>query len=167
MSRFRTWQIGDVRVTRIVELEMTTKGTWILPDAKPEAVQQVPWVVPHFADAEGRITMSVQALVIESGSRRILVDTCIGNDKERSIPGWNLRSGPFLEDLAEAGFPADSIDTVLCTHLHVDHVGWNTRLEGERWVPTFASARHLITRPEWEHWSVDDDEWNQRILEDS
>ena len=157
MSRFRTWQIGDVRVTRIVELEMTTKGTWILPDAKPEAVQQVPWVVPHFADAEGRITMSVQALVIESGSRRILVDTCIGNDKERSIPGWNLRSGPFLEDLAEAGFPADSIDTVLCTHLHVDHVGWNTRKEGERWVPTFPNARYLYDRTEWEFWSAQDE----------
>ena len=76
-----------------------------------------------------------------------------GNDKTLDIPGWSKRQGPFLRDLAAAGFPANSIDTVLCTHLHVDHVGWNTRLENGRWVPTFANARYLWNRAEYDFWS--------------
>ena len=84
-----------------------------------------------------------------------MVDTCIGNDKTRSFEGWNQLHGPFLRDLTAAGFAPDTIDTVLCTHLHVDHVGWNTRLEGGRWVPTFPRARYLFARKEWEHWSAE------------
>ena len=61
--------------------------------------------------------------------------------------------GPFLEKLTAAGFPPDSFDTVLCTHLHVDHVGWNTRLENGRWVPTFPKARYLFGAKEWAHWA--------------
>jgi glyoxylase-like metal-dependent hydrolase (beta-lactamase superfamily II) len=83
----------------------------------------------------------------------MIVDTCLGNDKEnRRIPHWNNRSGPFLHDLAEAGFPPDSIDTVLCTHLHVDHVGWNTKLVDGKWVPTFPNARYLMGKVEYDHW---------------
>jgi len=102
--------------------------------------------------------MSIHALVIETPDRRIVVDTCLGNDKEgRRIPGWNNLRGPFLADLAAAGFPRESIDTVLCTHLHVDHVGWNTMLvegaNGTRsWVPTFPQARYLMGRVEFAHW---------------
>jgi glyoxylase-like metal-dependent hydrolase (beta-lactamase superfamily II) len=147
------WSIGDVRVTRVVELEMASKLTWILPDATAEQLRRERWLQPHFADANGLGIMSVHALVVESNGRRIVVDTCIGNDKERSIPGWDRRSGPFLDDLTAAGFPAGSIDTVLCTHLHVDHVGWNTRRSGGRWVPTFENARYLYHRVEWEFWS--------------
>jgi glyoxylase-like metal-dependent hydrolase (beta-lactamase superfamily II) len=95
---------------------------------------------------------SIHSFVIESDNRRIIIDTCVGNDKERTIKAWNLLHGPFLADLALAGFPADTIDTVLCTHLHVDHVGWNTRLAEGRWVPTFRNARYLFGRREWEHW---------------
>jgi len=82
-----------------------------------------------------------------------MVDTCLGNDKERGIPGWNMRHGPFLEDISAAGYPRESIDTVLCTHLHVDHVGWNTMWVDEKWVPTFPNARYLFGRTEWDHWS--------------
>jgi len=92
-------------------------------------------------------------LIIEAGDRRIMVDTCLGNDKERGIPGWNMRHGPFLEDISAAGYPRESIDTVLCTHLHVDHVGWNTMWVDEKWVPTFPNARYLFGRTEWDHWS--------------
>jgi glyoxylase-like metal-dependent hydrolase (beta-lactamase superfamily II) len=74
---------------------------------------------------------------------------------------------PFLEDLDKAGYPAAQIDTVICTHLHIDHVGWNTRLVDGRWVPTFPHARYLLARREWEHWSADTDRWNQTILADS
>ena len=103
--------------------------------------------------------MSIHSLVVETPSRRIVVDTGLGNDKEgRSVPTWNNRNGPFLETMTAAGFPPDSIDTVLCTHLHVDHVGWNTELVDGKWVPTFANARYVFGRTEYEHWRDHSDE---------
>jgi glyoxylase-like metal-dependent hydrolase (beta-lactamase superfamily II) len=154
------WRIGDVTVTKVLELEATGGSRFILPVATPEAVREIGWLRPHFADERGRLRMSVHALVIRTPSRRILVDTCIGNDKARSIPAWNHLQGSFLRDLAAAGHPRDAIDTVVCTHLHVDHVGWNTSLVDGRWVPTFPSARYLMGRVEFEHWRsrrADDD----------
>jgi len=111
--------------------------------------------------------MSVHALVVESQGCKLLVDTCVGNDKERPIKGWNRRSGPFLEDLAAAGHPAASIDRVICTHLHVDHVGWNTRLEHGRWIPSFPNARYLFGRTEFEFWSGVDDARYGDVMGDS
>ncbi len=149
------WQIGDVRITRIVEQETPAPGTFVLPDAEPARVAAHAWLRPHFADAEGQLVMSVHAFVVESGGRRIVVDTCVGNDKDRTLPFWHRLQGPFLRDLADAGFPRESIDTVLCTHLHVDHVGWNTMLVDGRWVPTFPNARYVFARAEWEHWRTE------------
>jgi glyoxylase-like metal-dependent hydrolase (beta-lactamase superfamily II) len=85
-----------------------------------------------------------------------VVDTCIGNDKNLPmVKNWHKRTGgTFLRDLADVGFPADSVDTVLCTHLHVDHVGWNTVREDGHWVPTFKNARHLWNKAEYDFWSV-------------
>jgi glyoxylase-like metal-dependent hydrolase (beta-lactamase superfamily II) len=147
------WRIGDVTVTKIVELEVTGGSRFLLPQATPDLIKPVTWLQPHFADENGRLRMSIHSFVVETPARRIIVDTCLGNDKQnRRIPHWNDRQGPFLADLADAGFPPDSIDTVLCTHLHVDHVGWNTMKRGEKWVPTFPRARYLMGRAEYEHW---------------
>ncbi len=135
------WQIGDVTVTKIVELETTGGSRFILPQATREAILPISWLIPHFADEEGRLKMSIHALIVEAPGRRIIVDTCLGNDKkDRRIPTWNDRQGRFLEDLAAAGFARETIDTVLCTHLHVDHVGWNTMLVEGHWVPTFPKS---------------------------
>lgn len=162
------WKIGDVTVTRIVELEVTGGTRFILPDATKEVVRAIDWLHPHFIDADGRLVMSIHALIVESRGRRIMVDTCLGNDKERAIPGWNMRSGPFLEDIAAAGHPRESIDAVLCTHLHVDHVGWNTMKLDGRWVPTFPNARYLMGRTEYEHWSAQDPaEQRDDVFDDS
>lgn len=150
------WKIGDVTVTRVVELEVTGGTRFILPDATKEAVRGIDWLHPHFIDADGRLVMSIHALIVESQGRRIMVDTCLGNDKQRAIPGWNMRNGPFLDDIAAAGHPREAIDTVLCTHLHVDHVGWNTMKVDGRWVPTFPNARYLMGRTEYAHWSAQD-----------
>ena len=109
-------------------------------------------------DEQGNLTMSVHALVVDTGERRILVDTCIGNDKERNVPNWSHLQTHFLQDLEAAGYAPDTIDTVLCTHLHVDHVGWNTMLVDGQWVPTFSNARYLFARTEWEHWDANEDE---------
>ena len=150
------WQVGDVKITQVIELVATGGSRFILPEATRDVIQEIPWLTPHFADPDGRLIMSIHALIIESRDRRIMVDTCLGNDKKRALPGWNMRSGPFLDDIAEAGYPRESIDTVLCTHLHVDHVGWNTMWVDGKWVPTFDNARYLIGEAEWEHWSAED-----------
>ena len=147
------WNVGRVKITKIVELETTGHTRFILPLASNDEIQKLPWLIPHFATAEGRLKMSIHALVVETPTRRIVVDTGLGNDKQsRTVPAWNNRHGPFLDNLAAAGFPPDSIDTVLCTHLHVDHVGWNTRLEGGQWVPTFEKARYLFGASEYAYW---------------
>ena len=147
------WQIGKVTVTKIVELEVTGGSRFILPQATYEEILPIPWMQPHFADERGRLKMSIHALVVETPDRRIVVDTCLGNDKQgRRIPTWNNLQGPFLADLATAGYPRESIDTVLCTHLHVDHVGWNTMLVDGKWLPTFPRARYLMGRVEFAHW---------------
>jgi glyoxylase-like metal-dependent hydrolase (beta-lactamase superfamily II) len=147
------WNVGRVKITKIVELETVGHTRFILPLATNEEIRKLPWLIPHFATEEGRLKMSIHALVVETPSRRIVVDTGLGNDKQdRSIPTWNNRHGPFLDDLTAAGFPPESIDTVLCTHLHVDHVGWNTRLVGGRWVPTFEKARYVFGEREYAYW---------------
>ncbi len=162
------WTIGDVTVTKIVELEMTGGSRFILPQATREEVLPIGWLQPHFADEEGRLRMSIHALVVETPTRRMVVDTCLGNDKEnRRIPHWNQLQGSFLADLAAAGYPRESIDTVLCTHLHVDHVGWNTMMAGGRWVPTFPNARYLMGRIEFEHWTRTEREDMRYVVADS
>ena len=147
------WTIGGVKVTKIVELETVGHTRFILPLADREEIRQLPWLIPHFATEDGRLKMSIHALAVETPTRRIVVDTGLGNDKQgRIVPTWNDRKGSFLDDLTAAGFPPESIDTVLCTHLHVDHVGWNTRLEGGRWVPTFENARYVFGQAEYAYW---------------
>jgi glyoxylase-like metal-dependent hydrolase (beta-lactamase superfamily II) len=149
----QTWKIGDVTITKLVELEATGGLNFLLPQATKEAVRPLQWLYPQFMDEAGRLKASVHALVIQTPTRRIVVDTCLGNDKQgRGVPLWNDRQGPFLSDLAAAGFARESIDTVICTHLHVDHVGWNTMLVDGRWVPTFPNARYLMTGAEYEYW---------------
>ena len=162
------WQIGNVRISRVVELEIAGGTKFILPDATPDACRDIDWLKPHFMTQEGKLIMSVHALVVDTGKRRIVVDTCIGNDKERNIPAWSHLQTTFLSDLAAAGYPRESIDTVMCTHLHVDHVGWNTMLVDGRWVPTFPNARYLIAQQEWNYWDThEDDAQYGSILADS
>lgn len=159
------WQIGEVSVTQIVELSTASLGPYLLPQADPAALIEVPWLRP-FLDDSGRIVLSVHALVVESQGERLIVDTCIGNDKERTYPRWNRMQTDFLDRLIEAGYPPDSIDAVMCTHMHVDHVGWNTRLTSDGWVPTFARARYLFAEDEWAYWEREPQEFGP-VVEDS
>jgi glyoxylase-like metal-dependent hydrolase (beta-lactamase superfamily II) len=160
------WRIGDVRVTRVVELTSASIGNYILPQASAERLAAAAWLKP-FVDAEGRLVMSFHSLVIESAGQTIVVDTCIGNDKVRGYPRWNRMQSSFLADFAEAGFDPARVDSVLCTHMHVDHVGWNTRLVDGRWQPTFAAARYLYAEDEWEHWRQEPADDTGPIIEDS
>ena len=147
------WQVGDIKITRVVELEVTGGCRFILPEATREACLPLSWMHPHFMDDKGNLVMSVHALVVDTGETQIVVDTCIGNDKQRSIPAWSNLQTSFLHDLERAGYSPSAIDYVLCTHLHVDHVGWNTRLVDGEWVATFPNATYLVAKNEWEYWT--------------
>jgi glyoxylase-like metal-dependent hydrolase (beta-lactamase superfamily II) len=147
------WTVGKVRITQLIEGETVGSTRFILPQVGPDEVKALPWLIPHFATPEGRLKMSIHALVVETPTQRIVVDTCLGNDKKgRSVPVWNDLHTPFLENMTAAGFAPDSIDMVLCTHLHVDHVGWNTKLVNGKWVPTFSNARYVFGRNEYDYW---------------
>ena len=112
------WTIGDVKITRIVESEGPWDGTFILPDATRENMQKErDWLYPTFPDERGKLVMSIHSIVIESQGKRIIVDTCIGNDKVRSNPAWNKLQLPYLQDLQKNGYPREAIDHVICTHL--------------------------------------------------
>ena len=140
------WAIGDVRVKIVVENQTDhIPPEFFFPDATADAVARHDWLVPDFADAEGRIGLAVQAFVVETPTRTIVVDPCVGNGKTLEMPFWNDQSWPFLERFEQAGFSAGAVDVVVHTHLHADHVGWDTRLEDGAWVPTFKRARHLYT----------------------
>ena len=151
------WQVGDIKITRVVEMEVAGGSRFILPDATRDACLEYGWMQPHFMDEAGNLIMSIHALVVEAGERRIVVDTCVGNDKERAIPNWSHLQTSFLDDMAAVGYAPETIDTVLCTHLHVDHVGWNTKLVDGEWVPTFENARYLVGETEWAYWDVNED----------
>lgn len=160
------WQIGDVSITRVVEITSNSLGAHILPDAKPSLVASIPWLTP-FIDANHALIMSFHALLVKTSDSVLLVDTCIGNHKTLNYPKWNKMQSSFLADLDELGTNPSDVDTVLCTHMHVDHVGWNTRLVEDQWVPTFPNARYLFARDEWEHWQSDDDTSYGPVVEES
>ena len=161
------WQVGGVRISRVVELEGSSPGTFFFEEGTPEKLLQHAWMKPHFMTGEGRLNASIHCFIVESKGRTIAVDTCVGNDKPRAIRNWNLRQGRFLEDLAEAGYPRERVDTVLCTHLHVDHVGWNTMLKDGKWIPTFPQARYLFVNKEYLHWANASDAHDRAIQQDS
>ncbi|MAG30972.1 MAG: MBL fold metallo-hydrolase [Deltaproteobacteria bacterium] len=162
-----SWQIGDVRVTRIQEIE-DAGLEWVIAKAGPENLRKIPWLAPHFVNEQWEALLSVHALVVETPELRIVVDTCVGNDKNISvIKEWHMRTGPFLERFEASGFARESIDRVLCTHLHVDHVGWNTILVDGTWQPTFPNARYLIAQNEWDHWDGQEDEFSTTVLSES
>jgi glyoxylase-like metal-dependent hydrolase (beta-lactamase superfamily II) len=143
------WQLGDVTITSVVEDQVEhIPPELFFPAADAAAVGKHPWCVPDFADDAGNIALRVQALVVECAGRRLLVDPCVGNGKTRAMPFWHDQSWPFLERFEAAGFTPAAIDTVVHTHLHADHVGWDTHRVGEEWVPTFTRARHLYTQAE-------------------
>jgi glyoxylase-like metal-dependent hydrolase (beta-lactamase superfamily II) len=150
-----SWKVGNVKITKIVEIDVAGGSRFLLPQATYDEVKKLKWLMPAFATEDGKLKLSVHSLIVETPTRRIIVDTCIGNDKQgRNIPTWNNLQLPFLDDLTKAGYPPDSIDTVLCTHLHVDHVGWNTRLVGGKWVPTFKNARYVFGKIEYDAWKA-------------
>jgi glyoxylase-like metal-dependent hydrolase (beta-lactamase superfamily II) len=150
-----TWVVGNVRVTRILEMcdPLRTPSEWF-PDSSSEAIApHLSWLVPRSISPEnGKIVLPIQSYLVRTTRHTILVDGCVGNNKSCNyFPHWQGRNdSTFLNRLEQVGIAPEQIDFVLCTHLHADHCGWNTRLLNGRWVPTFPNARYIIARREFE-----------------
>jgi glyoxylase-like metal-dependent hydrolase (beta-lactamase superfamily II) len=146
-------RLGALEVRSVEEL------LWIVPDGffpghgtPAEMAPHRDWLPAGALLPDGRLVLRMQSFVVRTRHHTVLVDTCVGNDKERAYPDWTQRHSDFLERLGAAGATPGSVDYVFCTHFHGDHVGWNTRLVNGRWEPTFPKARYLFHRPEFEHW---------------
>ena len=152
------WQFGDVQVERVLEFEdYLLTPSQLYPESTAEEIDEHRhWLEPFLLDPESQgLHLAFHTFVIRSKNLTILVDTCGGNDKQRpQKQRYHLNNWPYLERLAAIGVQPEAVDYVCCTHLHVDHVGWNTRLLDGRWVPTFPNAKYLFSRPEWEYWEA-------------
>jgi glyoxylase-like metal-dependent hydrolase (beta-lactamase superfamily II) len=150
---------GDMTIHRIIEME----GAFIpaldmIAGLTPELLaENRSWMQPNALDDKDTLLLCFQSYIVRTPHHTILVDSCIGNDKPRpGRPGWNMKTDDtFMRGLAAAGFSVNDIDYVMCTHMHVDHVGWNTRLENGRWVPTFPNARYVFGQQEYDHWNAE------------
>lgn len=163
-----TWRIGEIIITKVVDVvNMVPPGLLIMEATAENLAPLAHWLKPHFLDDDGNAPLSIHTFVVSTPETTVLVDTCIGNDKPRMIPDWNMRQGRFLEDLASMGVEREAVDTVLCTHLHVDHVGWNTMVVDDRWVPTFPRADYLFGRAEWAFWEDEVDPFGKEAKGDS
>lgn len=160
--------IGDITVSRIEELIWTISPRFLFPqltyaDFEPHRH----WLVPHFSTDDLKMHLSIHTFVVRTPHHTILIDTCIGNDRKRDIPLWDHMRTDYLDKLAAAGVTPDAVDYVFCTHMHVDHVGWNTKLENGQWVPTFPNATYLFHRKEWEFWKHTEQENQAEVVQDS
>lgn len=144
-------QIGEVTITAIVESCSVYGLQDLLPTAKEEEIGHIDWIGPPYITEKGEVVLAIQAFCIETPDRRIIVDTCNGNDKSRASGFGHMQQSDLLDRLIQINFGPENVDIVLCTHLHADHVGWNTCLRDGQWVPTFPRARYLIGRTEFAH----------------
>ena len=154
-----TFSAGDLTIQRIVEQETTfLPALDMLPGLTSEVLaENRAWMEQAGAiDPQDTLILAFQSYVVKTPHHTILIDSCIGNDKPRPTrPKWNMKTDDtYLRALSAAGLGVGDIDVVMCTHLHVDHVGWNTRLENGRWVPTFPNARYIFGKTEFDYWTA-------------
>jgi glyoxylase-like metal-dependent hydrolase (beta-lactamase superfamily II) len=169
--------LGNVDVIRVEEMHGPvgmTPGQFFPGSPQQEWDEHHSALVPDFLNAETNICeVAVQTWVLRSEGKTILVDTGVGNNKERPYaPFWGHLELDFLGNLKRAGVSPEDVDIVVNTHLHVDHVGWNTRLEGQYWVPTFPNATYLMPEADFEFWNPANNPKitggvNQNVFEDS
>jgi glyoxylase-like metal-dependent hydrolase (beta-lactamase superfamily II) len=176
--RVTTIQLGDVTISRITEFSDTTPMTTdvFFPNSKPEEWQRHAAVLdPDYWDQKTDLTRAAtQTWLVRSEGKVILIDTGAGNGKYRPLQAiWSYMDTDYLGNLAAAGVQPEDVDLVINTHLHDDHVGWNTRLEGRDWVPTFPNATYLMPKPDFEYWRPENlpntvfGRGNQNVYEDS
>ena len=148
-----SWQVGAVRITSIFEQPLLDIEQ-LIPGVTPAILESAQWLKPSFVGEDGKMVGAIQAFVVQTEGKTIVVDCCVGDGKDRPVfarYGWHRSQHGFLNRLAAAGIAREDVDIVLCTHLHLDHVGWNTMQVGGQWVPTFPRARYLVARREFDH----------------
>ncbi|MEO6151877.1 MAG: MBL fold metallo-hydrolase [Croceibacterium sp.] len=153
-------ELGRLRVTKVHEMDSPVPLLGQLPGVTEADMRRLlTWYdQPDEVSADPEtslMTFSVHSWVIEVDGQTILVDTCCGNHKERLLPEVSQLDTDYLGNLRRAGFAPEDIDLVMCTHLHFDHVGWNTRLDNGKWVPTFANAKYLFGRRDYDYFRTD------------
>ena len=150
-------EIGSATIHRIVEQEGPFfDAMQFFPTATKEFLDENRrWLQPRFLDANDKLILCIQSYVVRTPHHTIMIDTCVGNHTPRPARSfWNMmNSDRYEKSLAASGFSVNDIDFVMCTHLHTDHVGWNTRLENGRWVPTFPKARYVFADRELAYWT--------------
>lgn len=150
-----SWQVGDVTVSRIVEIyNFTDNINMTIADATADEVIALEWLHPNYATPEGEQRLNFQGFVIQTPDHTIVMDTCIGAGREREFDVFNNLPEGFLEDLESLGITREDVDIVFCSHLHFDHVGWNTYKDPEtgEYRPTFPNAKYLFGKTEFEAW---------------
>jgi glyoxylase-like metal-dependent hydrolase (beta-lactamase superfamily II) len=153
MTGNKQWKVGDTTVTMVVERHNAIAAGDFIPGAAGDALaRHRDWLSPWAVSDAGELRFVMQALCLDTGDKKIIVDTCIGQRQLPEIYAGLENDGSFIDALAAAGFGRDDVDLVISTHLHFDHVGWNTIWEDGQWVPTFRRARYVIARREYEHW---------------
>jgi glyoxylase-like metal-dependent hydrolase (beta-lactamase superfamily II) len=166
-----TFSAGDLTIHRIVEMSGATLGLrQLLPGLAEEALaEHRAWLAPDALDADGRAIMTFQSYVVRTPHHNILIDSCIGNDKTLPhMADWHNRQGREFElALTASGLRYEDIDYVFCTHLHVDHVGWNTRLVDGKWAPTFPKARYVFSAGEVRFWQEEHARERSPVFEES
>lgn len=146
--------LGDFTIFRLPEWEGPTSPLHGLLSASTVELIETnrDWLEPHFLRPGNVAVMGTQSFIIRTPEHTILIDGCVGNDKPREEDYWNNQQTPYLDNMARLGFAPEDFDIVIVTHIHIDHVGWCTRLVDGQWVPTFPNARYLIVRDEWDYW---------------
>lgn len=152
-------QVGQVSIMAVLDTAISAAPSFLFPDVKAEDLS--PWA--HHLDAKGELRLNVGTFVIRSEGKTVLIDTGLGDKKRRGFPTGNL-----LENLRAAGVPPESVDLVVITHLHIDHVGWNT-IAGDDggWVPAFPRARYIVVQDEWDFFTGDEALKRQDYIVDS
>ena len=149
-------RIGDIVIARALEMAMPFDRRAFFPDVSEEQwAPHLPWLAPNAYDpVTDKLIFPMQSYVVRTSRHTVLIDACVGNHKERPTrPQWHHKTdATYMQALAALGLAPKDIDFVFCTHLHSDHVGWNTRMEDGRWVPTFPNARYVFSKKELEAW---------------
>ncbi|MBB44125.1 MAG: MBL fold metallo-hydrolase [Rhodospirillaceae bacterium] len=148
--------VGNFKIDRVVDLErLSYPYGSMIPDADPKVLSKLAEEMGSRLITPGTLDLSLSfhSFLIRSHKYTILVDTCCGNGKNRpNRVDWHLRDGPFLNNLSARGVKPEDVDIVMCTHLHADHVGWNTIMDNGDWVPTFPNAQYLFAESEYDFW---------------